>query len=140
MSCHHASGGLHDLLHEVWGGEWEVGSGDKNNSKLSGSELNIVGQMPIVPNLPLRESSKASENLSPYQLAKKIEKMLDDYIRPMIARDGGNIEIIDIKDCLVYVELSGNCAGCASAGQTIKGLVEKTLKDQIDERIRVVQV
>ena len=102
--------------------------------------MNIVGQLPLVPDLPLPENSKSSENLSPYQLAKKIEKMIDDYIRPMIARDGGDIEIIDIKDWIVYVELTGNCASCISAGQTIKMLVEKTFKDQIDERIRVVQV
>jgi Fe-S cluster biogenesis protein NfuA len=66
--------------------------------------------------------------------------MLNDYIRPMIVRDGGDIEIIDMKDWLVFVELTGNCASCVGAGQTIKLLVEKTLKDRIDERIRVVQV
>jgi NifU-like protein len=138
MSCHHAPGGLQDLLYEIWGKDG--GAGLQASCQASGAELNIVGQMPLVADLPPAQNSKTSENLSPYQLAKKIEKMLDDYIRPMIARDGGNIEIIDMKDWLVYVELSGNCAGCVGAGQTIKWLVEKTLKDQIDERIRVVQV
>ena len=143
MSCHHAPGGLQDILYEVWG-ETEVRSKELEDRSLGGEglgcELNIVGQLPVVENLPLSENSKPSENLSPYQLAKRIEKMLNDYIRPMIARDGGDIEIIDIKDWTVYVELTGNCAGCVSAGQTIKMLVEKTFKDQIDERIRVVQV
>ena len=140
MSCHHAPGGLQDLLNEVWGKD----SGQRSVVSGQGGELNIIDQLPIVQELatiPKNPSSdNLSQNLSPYQLAKKIEKMLDDYIRPMIARDGGNIEIIDIKDWTVYVELTGNCAGCVGAGQTIKWLVEKTLKDQVDEHIRVVQV
>ncbi|MCL2117728.1 MAG: iron-sulfur cluster assembly scaffold protein [Planctomycetaceae bacterium] len=147
MSCHHAPGGLQDLLYEVWGkggGQLSVGSGQAAEGKGQGSELAIIDQLTNVPTVPIVGDKKPFDNLlqnlSPYQLAKKIEKLLDDYIRPMIARDGGNIEIIDIKDWLVYVELTGNCAGCAGAGQTIKLLVEKTLKDQIDERIRVVQV
>ena len=147
MSCHHAPGGLQDLLYEIWDKDEIRTSGfglQTADSVNQGGELNIIDQQPIVPNLPSAQSSKTfenlSKNLSPYQLAKKIEKMLDDYIRPMVARDGGDIGIIDIKDWLVYVELTGNCASCASAGQTIKLLVEKTLKNQIDERIRVVQV
>jgi NifU homolog involved in Fe-S cluster formation len=159
MSCHHAPGGLQDLLYEVWGKDGiNVKSETKTTSgPLTGptgpsafgeglaTELNIIDQVPqlSVPELVKASggaAQKTSENLSPYQLAKKVEKMIDDYIRPMVARDGGDIEIIDIKDWIVYVTLTGNCAGCAGAGQTIKLLVEKTLKDQVDERIRVVQV
>jgi NifU-like protein len=140
MSCHHAPGGLQDILYEVWGDRLQASDSGLQENKGLGCELNIIDQPPLVANLPLPDGKKPSENLSPYQLAKKIEKMLDDYIRPMVARDGGGIEIIDIKDWIVYVELTGNCVGCASAGQTIKMLVEKTLKDQIDERIRVVSV
>jgi NifU-like protein len=140
MSCHHAPGGLQDILYEVWGDRLQASDSGHQENKGLGCELNIIDQPPLVANLPLLDGKKTSENLSPYQLAKKIEKMLDDYIRPMVARDGGGIEIIDIKDWIVYVELTGNCVGCASAGQTIKMLVEKTLKDQVDERIRVVNV
>ena len=150
MSCHHAPGGLQDLLYEVWGKEAGVRRRESGESGLNGEglavELNIIDQMPMIssfePAAKTRETTdrKSPDILSPYQMAKKVEKMIDDYIRPMVARDGGNIEIVDIKDWLVYVELSGNCAGCAGAGQTIKLLVEKTLKDHVDERIRVVQV
>ena len=147
MSCHHSPGGLQDLLYEVWGRDTiNVKPEIKPTSSESlPGDLNIIDQMPILSGIePPKKSGevaqKTSENLSPYQMAKKVEKMIDDYIRPMIARDGGDIEIVDIKDWIVYVALTGNCAGCAGAGQTIKLLVEKTFKDQIDERIRVVQV
>ena len=150
MSCHHAPGGLQDLLEDGLRasdsrlqGKALIRNPEPRSPKSEAQslDLNIIDQLPLVPLLPEKKTSDDQrQNLSPYQLAKKIEKMLDDYIRPMIARDGGDIEIIDIKDWLVYVELTGNCAGCAGAGQTIKLLVERTLKDQVDERIRVVQV
>ena len=49
-------------------------------------------------------------------------------------------DIIDIKDNIVYVQLGGACAGCAASNQTVKLMVEKTLKDMVDERIRVIEV
>ena len=47
---------------------------------------------------------------------------------------------MDIKDTLVYCKLSGACAGCAHAGQTMKLMVERTLKEKVDEQIRVIAV
>ena len=61
-------------------------------------------------------------------------------VRPMLRKDGGDVEIIDIKDTLVYCRLRGACAGCVGAAQTLKMMVEKTLKDMVDERIRVIEV
>jgi Fe-S cluster biogenesis protein NfuA len=58
----------------------------------------------------------------------------------MLHRDGGDLEILDIKDRAVYVQLKGACAGCAGATQTLHYMVEKNLKDLVDERIRVIQV
>ena len=58
----------------------------------------------------------------------------------MLRQDGGDIEIVDMKDNLVYCSLSGACKGCAAAQQTLRMLVERTLKEMVDERIRVVQL
>jgi NifU-like protein len=118
MTCHHAPGGLQNLLDEVWG-------------KQPDNDL-----LPILPAAP-KETEPSS---SPFQFAKKIEKLLDEYLRPMVQKDGGDLELIDIKDTAVYVELRGACAGCAGAGQTLKYLIERTLKEKVDERIRVIQV
>ena len=69
-----------------------------------------------------------------------IQELLDNEIRPMLQKDGGDVELVDIKDTLVYCRLKGACAGCKGAGQTLKMMIEKTLKDQVDERIRVIEV
>ncbi len=122
MACHHAPGGLQDLLDEIWG--------------QGGKKLRIVPK--AAP--PEPAAAPAPTGLSPFQFYKKVEKTIDEVVRPTLARDGGDVEIIDIKDNLVFCRLAGACAGCAAAGQTLKLMVEKTLKDLVDERIRVIEV
>ncbi|MDR0871230.1 MAG: iron-sulfur cluster assembly scaffold protein [Planctomycetaceae bacterium] len=131
-SCHHAPGGLQDLLDEVW----------ETDRKEPAAVLPVL---PLVQIDALPAKQPAAEppglkELSPYQFSKKIEKLLEDYLRPMVQKDGGDLQLVDIKDTTVYIELRGACAGCAGAGQTLKYLVERTLKERVDERIRVIQV
>jgi NifU-like protein len=78
--------------------------------------------------------------LSPFQFAKKVEKVVEEYIRPSLRMDGGDVEIVDIKETVVYCSLRGACAGCAGASQTLKMMVERALKEEVDERIRVIEV
>ena len=124
MSCHHVPGGLQDLLTEIWG------------------ESESPASMPILSGVETHPEAagEGQTSLSPYQFAKGIERALDEYVRPMLAKDGGDVEIIDVKDQLVYCRLAGSCAGCASADQTLKMMIEKNLKDMVDERIRVIAV
>ena len=58
----------------------------------------------------------------------------------MLAKDGGDVELVDIKDTLVYCRLVGACAGCGGAGMTMKLMVERSLKEMVDDRIRVIAV
>jgi NifU-like protein len=123
MSCHHVPGGLQDLLDQVWKGKPAAcGVPDKD---LKAVAAQAAGQAPEV---------------SPYQFAKKVEKVVDEYVRPSLRMDGGDIEILDIKGTLVYCRLQGACSGCMGASQTLKMMVERALKDQVDERVRVIQV
>jgi len=131
MSCLHSPGGLQDILEEVWAQENTRAEGI--SSPMSLPMLHTIGQSsPSVESVP--------QNLSPFQFAKKIEKLLDERVRPILQRDGGDLELIDIKDTVIYVELRGACASCVGAGQTLKNLVERTMREQVDERIRVIQV
>jgi NifU-like protein len=120
-SCHHVPGGLQDLLDQIWG----VQSGDS-----AGLE-----QIPAAPSEPHDVA-----DLSPFQFAKKIEKVIDEYIRPSLRMDGGDVEVVDIKGTVVYCSLKGACAGCAGASLTLKMMVERALKDEVDDRIHVIEV
>ena len=132
MSCQHSPGGLQDMLDEIWGTE-------KNETPNTLLPI-IDGNLHTIGLIPSPVAKQDSASLSPFQFTKKVEKLLDEYIRPMLRKDGGDLELIDIKETTIYLELRGACAGCAGAGQTLKHFIERTLKEQVDERIRVVQV
>ncbi len=135
MSCHHIPGGLQDLLDEACGAPGTPGRGKR--------ELKVLTQITLPNTEPVaaRQATRPEAvTLSPYQFAKKVDKVIDDYVRPMLQRDGGNLEIVDIKDMLVYCRLIGSCVGCSGAGQTLRMLVERTLKEMVDERVRVIDV
>jgi len=128
-SCHYAPGGLQDLLDEIWGAE-------KPQQK-------SLPQLPLLPEItpqPKPDGEKEQPQVSAYQFGKKIEQALDQYARPLLRKDGGDVEIVDIKDHLVYCRLTGACRGCDHAAQTLRLLVEQTLKETVDERIRVISV
>jgi Fe-S cluster biogenesis protein NfuA len=63
-----------------------------------------------------------------------------DKVRPSIKLDGGDIELIAIKDGVVYVQLQGACVGCGSSGTTIKFGVERQIKTLIHPDITVMSV
>ncbi len=116
-SCHHAPGGLQDVLNEVWGSE-----------EATGAEI------------PAAAAPAEDAPTSPFQFGKSVEKALNDYVRPMLQADGGDVELVDIKDFLIYVRLRGACASCVGAEATLRSMVEVNLKNQVDQRIRAIAV
>lgn len=55
-------------------------------------------------------------------------------IRPILQRDGGDIEFVELtEDMVVRVRLQGHCKGCPGAIMTIKGIVERILKEAYPE-------
>ncbi len=124
MACHHAPGGLQDLLDEIWG-----------DGQQAGDRSALPEQAPLAAG-----STPQTTSLSPFQLGKRVEHVLEEDIRPSLKRDGGDLEVVDIKDNIVYCKLMGACANCAGATMTMKLMVERTLKEKVAEELRVVQV
>ena len=55
-------------------------------------------------------------------------------IRPYLQRDGGDVEFVEYtEDKVVKVRLQGRCAGCPGATMTIKGVIERLLKENYPE-------
>lgn len=66
-------------------------------------------------------------------MEEKIKEALNT-IRPILQRDGGDIEFVELtSDNVVKVRLQGHCAGCPGARMTLKGIVEKVLKESYPE-------
>ena len=78
--------------------------------------------------------------LTPVQKAIKVETVLERDVRPALRRDGGDIELVDVKGDKVIVRFLGHCAGCMAARLTQDGLVEKALRAAIDPNISVEAV
>jgi Fe-S cluster biogenesis protein NfuA len=66
----------------------------------------------------------------------KVEKVLDE-IRPMLIRDGGNVELVSIDEGVVKVRLQGACAGCPMSQMTLRNGIERVLKEKIPEVVAV---
>ena len=54
------------------------------------------------------------------EIEKKIVKILDQKIRPAVAKDGGDIKFKEFKNGVVKVQLQGSCSGCPSSVMTLK--------------------
>jgi len=67
------------------------------------------------------------------ELFDAVKKVIETDVRPFIEADGGKIKLKDIKDGIVYVQLSGACAGCPAAGITLRGSVERIIKMKFQE-------
>ena len=66
-------------------------------------------------------------------LLVRIDAALDD-IRPHLAVDGGNVELVDVtEDMKVKIKWLGNCEGCAMSAMTMRAGIEQTLKGKIPE-------
>ncbi|MCM2680442.1 Fe-S cluster assembly protein NifU [Echinimonas agarilytica] len=72
------------------------------------------------------------------QRIKVIEQVLDD-VRPGIRADGGDIQLSDVEDDMVFVSMTGACSGCGMAGATL-AMVEQHLSEALDEEITVYPV
>ncbi|MFA6714047.1 MAG: Fe-S cluster assembly protein NifU [Victivallales bacterium] len=91
---------------------------------------------------PETHSSKRAEfmKMPLIQRVLKVQELIDNEIKPMLEQDGGGIELVDMKDNVVYVKLTGHCSSCPSAGITLKRGVEAVLKDCLFPEIEVESV
>ena len=78
-----------------------------------------------------KDLNEVNENLS--EIEKKIVKILDQKIRPAVAKDGGDIKFKEFKDGIVKVQLQGSCSGCPSSTMTLKQGVQNLLKHYLPE-------
>jgi Fe-S cluster biogenesis protein NfuA len=73
------------------------------------------------------------QNESFDEIEKRIVQLLEEKIRPAIARDGGDIKFKEFKDGVVKVQLQGSCSGCPSSTMTLKQGVQNLLCHYLPE-------
>ena len=80
------------------------------------------------------------EDLNLSEIESKIVKILEEKIRPAVARDGGDIKFKEFKDGIVKVQLQGSCSGCPSSTMTLKQGVQNLLCHYLPEVKEVVAI
>ena len=80
------------------------------------------------------------EDLDLSEIESKIVKILEEKIRPAVARDGGDIKFKEFKDGIVKVQLQGSCSGCPSSTMTLKQGVQNLLCHYLPEVKEVVDI
>jgi Fe-S cluster biogenesis protein NfuA len=70
---------------------------------------------------------------------ENVEKVLDQ-IRPSLEADGGNVELVGVKDGVVSLRLTGACGCCPMSTMTLKNGIERILKSKLPEVKEVVSV
>ena len=74
-----------------------------------------------------------ADKVSLGEVEDRIIKVLDEKVRPAVAKDGGDIKFKSFKDGVVHVELQGSCSGCPSSLMTLKRGVQNLLCHFVEE-------
>jgi NifU-like protein len=84
------------------------------------------------------------ETMTLVQKIKAIDSVIDESVRQFLVMDGGNMEVVDIKDSGenidVYIRYLGACSGCASSTTGTLYAIESTLKEKLSQKIRVLPI
>jgi len=99
------------------------------------NDFYATGQEFVIASV-LSEDKKQEHN----EIEKKIISILEEKIRPAVAKDGGDIKFKEFKDGIVKVELQGSCSGCPSSTMTLKQGVQNLLCHYLPEVKEVVAI
>ena len=89
---------------------------------------------------PNTETKEKPAALTFAQKVMKVHTVIDNDIRPILERDGGSIELVDLRDNCVIVRLKGRCAACPNSKLTLRNSVEAKLKELVSEDLFVEEV
>ncbi len=83
---------------------------------------------------------KKTKELTTIQKIRLLEDVLEKEIKPVLKKDGGNIELIDLDGTDVLVELRGACANCKTSQVTIKNFIENKIQELVSPELIVKEV
>jgi len=81
-----------------------------------------------------------SFNKPKLMIMQLVQDVLDSEIRPAVAMDGGDVELVDIEGKRVLLRLHGHCVGCSSSNTTMRFFIEDRLRELVDPGIEVVDM
>jgi Fe-S cluster biogenesis protein NfuA len=83
----------------------------------------------------LEAASSSPVNQTPFEAQAR--RLIDDILRPLIAADGGVIELVSATEARLVVKLTGTCAGCPGRPYTLSGVIERAARKYLSPTIQV---
>jgi len=80
---------------------------------------------------------KNTGRMTMLQKVDKIREVLASDVRPILAQDGGDCELVDVDGNDVYITLKGHCKGCAFSNNTLYSVVERKLREKVSDQLNV---
>lgn len=74
------------------------------------------------------------------EMEEKVREIIENKIRPLLQRDGGDVELVSVDNGTVKVRLQGACSGCPGAQMTLKMGIERLLREDIPDLKEVIAV
>ncbi len=114
-----ACGTCLDQIQEILDGLWRRSASDSQQEAKPESDFD---SLPII------------------KKAIKVQEVIDKEIRPILEKDGGSIELVDIRGSIVQVRLKGRCSTCPTAHVTLKHTVEDKIREFVSPSLKVESV
>jgi len=83
---------------------------------------------------------KIAPRLTTLQKIDRIREIISSDIRPILAADGGDCELVDVDGAEVTIRFKGHCNGCAFSNNTLVSVVEKKLREKVADKLKVKMV
>ncbi|MFP4241215.1 MAG: Fe-S cluster assembly protein NifU [Chitinispirillaceae bacterium] len=80
-----------------------------------------------------------ARKLTTLQKIDMVRQVLENDVRPILAKDGGDCELVDVDGNDVYIRFKGHCSGCAFSSTTLISVVEKNLKEKVSDQLSIKQ-
>ena len=113
----------------------------KNWDEVTLELRNFIKNYLEINEINFKRKEDKTEEIDLDETSKKIISILDEYIKPAVSSDGGNIlfDSYDKDKKLVKVILQGACSGCPSSTVTLKNGIENMLKEMLSDKINSVE-
>lgn len=73
-------------------------------------------------------------------LADRVKQVIDQYVNPGVAQHGGHVTLVEVRDDIVYLQMSGGCQGCGMASVTLSQGIEGILREHVPEIVGIEDV
>ncbi len=94
--------------------------------------------MSPVPALLGKRVARRKGPRSDAEIREDVQSLLEDEVNPAVEQHGGKISLVDVKDAIVYIAMSGGCQGCGAASVTLTQGVEVMIREQIPEVVQII--